>query len=95
MEFLLLLSPLRRARIASGGGGDADVAAACQTLGGISLHSESGKQPEEQPKRIGTTFFLASLSSLPFPLSNLAFWLYLNDAAAAAASPLPSNSVHL
>ena len=44
-----LLPPLRRARIASGG--DADVAAACQTLGGISLHSESGKQPEEQPER--------------------------------------------
>ena len=47
MEFLLLPPP-RRARIASG---DADVAAACQTLGGISLHSESGKQPEEQPER--------------------------------------------
>ena len=48
MEFLLpamLLEP------ASASGADADVAAACQTLGGISLHSESGKQAEKQRAR--------------------------------------------
>ena len=68
------------------GGGDADVAACCQTLGGISLHSESGKQAEKQPeseREDRNNFFLASLL---LPLSNLAVWLYLND---AAASPLP------
>ena len=81
MEFLLpamLLEP------ASASGADADVAAACQTLGGISLHSESGKQAEKQraserekerAREDRNNFFLASLSSsLLFPLSPI--WLF-------------------
>ena len=84
MEFLL---PPLRTRIASGG--DADVAAACQTLGGISLRPESGKQAEKRraSEDGAANFFLASLSILQF-----GFWLHLNAGAAAAAS---FASVHL
>ena len=56
------------------------------------LNQESSRKSSQREDR--NNFFLG-LPSLLFPLSNLAFWLYLNDAAAAAASPLPSNSVHL
>ena len=52
------------------------------------LNQESSRKSSQREDR--NNFFLGLPS-----LSNLAFWLYLNDAAAAAASPLPSNSVHL
>ena len=51
MEFPL--PALLESAAPASGGGDADVAACCQTLGGISLHSESGKQAEKREGKRG------------------------------------------